>query len=383
MANQPTHLTIALVLDDSLDKTGGVQEYMLSLGQWLARQGHAVHYIVGATQRTDIPNVHSLSRNVRVKFNGNYMSIPLPANRRQIKSLLQKENFDVLHVQMPHSPWLAHRVMLAASSGTAVIGTFHIVAYSRLVTLATKMLAVWTRRSVTRLDALVSVSSAAQSYARQTYGTHSTIIPNAIDYYRFHQAAHLERTRALRILFLGRLVERKGCRYLLEAIHVLQTQYSDVPHYEVVIGGKGQLEPELRRYVQAHGLADKVKFLGYVSEDDKPGLYASADIAVFPSTGGESFGIVLIEAMASGRAAVLAGKNSGYDTVMAPQPELSFRATDSALLAQKLHWLLTDAAARKRLADWGMEYSRSFDVDTVGAAIVAEYTQALRKRRRL
>ena len=376
-------LKVGLVLDDSLDKTGGVQEYILSVGRWLSRQGHEVHYLVGATKRQDIPGVQSLSRNVKVKFNGNYMTIPLPANKRKLRAMLEREQYDVLHVQAPYSPWLAHRLIMAAPSTTAIVGTFHIVAYSRLVHLATRALAVWTRRSIQRFDQMISVSTAAESYAHETYGIRSVVIPNAIDYYRFHEAAPIVRDKALRIVFLGRLVERKGCRYLLEAFAQLIERREKLPDCKVVVCGKGQLEAELKEFVRAHKLTDRVEFVGYIDEADKPGYYASADIAVFPSTGGESFGIVLIEAMASGRAAVLAGNNSGYVTVMAPKPELLFTADDPSELADKLQWLLTDKAARQDMASWGMEYSRTFDVNTVGSAIVSEYTKALRKRPQL
>jgi phosphatidylinositol alpha-mannosyltransferase len=377
-----TPLKIALVLDDSLDKTGGVQEYILSIGEWLAAEGHNVHYLVGATTRTDIPNVHSLSKNIGVRFNGNRMSIPLPASKRRIKELLEREQFDVLHIQTPYSPWLAHRLIMAAPTTTAVIGTFHIVAYSRLVTLATKALAFWTRKSVKRFDLMMSVSSAAVSYAKQTYGISSVVIPNAIDYYRFHQAAPSIKTEALRIVFLGRLVERKGCQYLLQATQKLQS-VAGLPPYTVIVGGKGPLDGSLKTYVRSNGLEKVVEFVGYVSEEDKPGFYASADISVFPSTGGESFGIVLIEAMASGRSVVLAGKNSGYSTVMEPQPELLFDAKDSQQLADKLAELLLNADRRQSLSSWGMEYSRNFDVDRIGKLIMVEYEQALRKRRKL
>jgi Glycosyltransferase Family 4 len=119
-------MKIGFVLDDTLDSTDGVQQYVLTLGKWLKDQGHDVHYLVGATKRRDIPDVHSLSRNMSVRFNGNQMSMPLPAKKFEITALLSTEKFDVLHVQVPYSPLLAHRVIMAAPPQTAIIGTFHI-----------------------------------------------------------------------------------------------------------------------------------------------------------------------------------------------------------------------------------------------------------------
>src|SRR4051812_41321546 len=112
MPNNPSDssLKIGFVLDDSLDKPDGVQQYVLSMGEWLRSQGHDIHYLVSTTTRSDLSNVHNLGRFVTVRFNGNAMGTPLPASGRKIKRLLRDEQFDVLHVQLPYSPFLAHKV---------------------------------------------------------------------------------------------------------------------------------------------------------------------------------------------------------------------------------------------------------------------------------
>jgi phosphatidylinositol alpha-mannosyltransferase len=374
-------LKIGLVVDDTLDKPDGVQQYVLSIGEWLSSQGHEVHYLAGETTRTDIPNTHSLSRNVHVRFNGNRLSIPLPASRRRLHEMLEAEQFDVLHVQMPHSPWLAHRIVLAAPAQTAIIATFHIVAYSKLVELATKVLALWTHASVKRFDQVLSVSSAAQAYARTTYGIKTAISPNVIDYARFQSALPFPKysDNTPTILFLGRLVPRKGCKVLLEAAAELVAG-GNVPAFRVLVCGKGPLKDELEAFTAANNLADIVEFTGFVEEVDKPRFYASAAISVFPSSGGESFGIVLLEAMAGGKAAVLGGDNSGYRSVLEPDPYLLFAPHDASTLAEKLKHLLTHAAFRQAKASWGTNYTRSFDVNVVGQQLVEFYDQALRKR---
>jgi len=375
-------LKIGLVLDDSLDKPDGVQQYVLAVGQWLAKEGHDVHYLVGQTTRTDIANVHSLSRNLTVRFNGNRMSPPLPTGRRALKALLDREQYDILHVQMPYSPWLAHRLIQAAGPRTAVIGTFHIVAYSRLAQLATHGLAVWTRHTTRRFDRVFSVSTAAADYATKTYGLATTVLPNVIDYQRFHLAKPLRRSsNALHLLFLGRLVPRKGCQLLLAAVAVLAATRPNVPDFKVLICGKGPLAKELKDYAKRHGITNLVEFVGFVSETDKPRYYASADIAVFPSSGGESFGIVLLEAMASGKAAVLAGDNSGYRSVLHERAALLFDPKDAMALAAKIKTYLIDADARRAAAAWGESYSQRFDTAVVGTKLVQAYHQALQKRR--
>ena len=375
-----TKLTIGFVFDDSLDKPDGVQQYILTVGKWLQAQGHTVHYLVGATTRVDIPNVHSLSRNVCVAFNGNRMSVPLPADTAAIKHLLDQKKFDVLHVQMPYSPWLAGRIISAAPESTAIVGTFHIAPYSSLVSAATKALAVWARRTTARFDAILSVSSAAQVYAAQTFKISSDILPNVIDYQRFSGARQVPHKK-LRILFLGRLVERKGCQYLLQALTILESSGRPLPDYEVVIGGRGGLSDELKSYVAAHDLTSKVSFLGFVDEADKPALYASADISVFPSTGGESFGIVLIEAMASGASAVLCADNPGYHSVMQSNPDLLFATKSAKALADKLYTYLSSSEVRTAAQVWAQREARQYDVAIVGAQLVGRYNQALHSRR--
>jgi phosphatidylinositol alpha-mannosyltransferase len=382
MAAKPP-LKIGFVLDDSLDKPDGVQQYVTVLGEWLRAQGHDVHYLVGETARQDLANIHSLSRNMQVRFNGNRMSMPLPGSQKKIKNLLASENFDILHVQLPHSPWLAHRIIRAAGAETAVVGTFHIVAYSPLVTLATRLLGIWLAGSMRRFDAIFSVSEAAADYAHKTFGITSAVLPNVIDYSRFADAKPFAKYRdgRLTIVFLGRLVARKGCLQLLKAIVRLRQTHSDIPDFRVVVCGRGPLEKKLRKFVSANAIEDCVGFVGFVEESVKPRFYASADLAVFPSRGGESFGIVLIEAMASRNAAVLAGDNSGYRSVLSPRPDLLFNPHDDMALVDVLWRYMSHTELRTTAAKWGHAYARQYDVTRVGARLLNEYNQALRKRR--
>lgn len=376
-------LTVGLVLDTSLDPPDGVQQYVIGVGEWLRGQGHDVHYLVGQTERRDLPNVHSLSRNVAVQSNGNRTTIPLPTSRKKLREVLRTIRFDVLHVQTPHSPFMAQRLVMAADLDTAVIGTFHIAAYSWLETVGNRLLGWWLRPSLKRFDQIVSVSSAAASFARSTFGIQTAVVPNVFNYGLFHDAKPFPKydDGVLTILFFGRLVPRKGCRVLLEATALLNDR-AGIPKFRVVICGKGPEDGKLQTFINENGLDDTVEMTGFVSEADKPRYYASADIAVFPSSGGESFGIVLLEAMASGKAAVLAGDNPGYRSVMEPQPELLFSARDVTGLADKLENFLRDNDARTEMGRWGAAYTKRFDTAVVGQQLLQIYDKALRKRRR-
>jgi phosphatidyl-myo-inositol alpha-mannosyltransferase len=375
-------LKIGLVLDDSLDSTDGVQQYVLTLGAWLSSQGHSVHYLVGQTKRQDIAQIHSLSRNIGVRFNGNRMTMPLPASKRNIRELLTREKFDVLHVQMPYSPFLAGRIIKAANAQTAVLATFHILPVSPTVRLANRALRWLVRGSLKRIDQIMSVSSAAQKFVRDVYSADSVVVPNTApltDFFAAQPFAEYNNVRT--IVFLGRLVERKGCLHLLHAVHNLHGAATlageDV---RVIICGGGPLEASLKKYVQEHGLSHVVTFAGRVSEADKPRYLASGDVVVFPSTGGESFGIVLIEAMAAARGVVLAGDNPGYASVMAQRPQALFNPKNTQAFAELLATMLEDDNARKQAHAWQQEYVRQFDAPAVGERVVAAYTSALHKR---
>ena len=375
-------LTIGFVLDDSLDRPDGVQQYVLTTGEWLRRQGHDVHYLVSTSSRRDLHNLHDMGSNVNVSFNGNRLGTPLPAARRHIRAVLAEKRFDVLHVQMPYSPLLAGRVIKAAASDTAVVGTFHIVPRSTFVALAARLLALWCRRTLRRFDRVMSVSPAAEAFAWQTFGIRSEVVPNPVDLSIFRAAAPFPKPlKTVTILFLGRLVPRKGCQTLLEAIKILAEDAS-VPPFQLTICGKGPLMEKLKQYVRENGLAQRVAFNGFVAEEEKPRYYASADITVFPSNGGESFGIVLVEAMASGKAAVLAGDNPGYRSVLEHSPgDILFDPNDPEALATRLRALIADPAMREHIAAWQYRHADQYDINRIGVRILKTYASALRERR--
>lgn len=375
-------LSIGFVFDDSLDKPDGVQQYILILGRWLSAEGHQVHYLVGETLRHDLPNLHSFSRNIKVRFNQNRMAIPLFTRLKPIRELLASEQFDILHVQVPYSPILAGRIINAADLKTAVIGTFHVAPHSKLVTIGNRALRLAVRNSLRRFDAMLSTSEASRGFAKQTFNIDSTVLPLPLKLDQFYNARPFARYKKGRtVLFLGRLVERKGCRYLLQAVAMAQSDGLWPRDARVIICGGGPLEAELTRFVREQGLDQIVTFTGFISEEDKPRYLAGADVAIFPSTGGESFGIVLLEAMAAARGVVLGGNNPGYATVLAPHPESLFDPLNTPVLARKLVEVLENdviGEARK----WQREYVRQFDVAHVGGRVLQIYYKTLQIKSR-
>jgi phosphatidyl-myo-inositol alpha-mannosyltransferase len=366
-------MKIAFVLDDGLDKPDGVQQYILTLGKYYKSIGHEVHYLVGETKRSDIPNVHSLAKNVAVRFNGNRLSIPLPSSRRRIAKLMRQEQFDVVHVQVPYSPFMGALVIAEASKNTKVIGTFHILPYGLLSKVGTRLLGLSLKRNIRRFDHMVSVSEPARVFA-QTFGVQSTVVPNSVPIKDFQIDAQRDaRDEALRIVFLGRLVERKGCHKLIKALILLKKQTRLPQNVHIDICGDGPDRSKLENMVRSSNLTSQVTFHGFVTEEQKRTFLHQADVAIFPSLSGESFGIVLIEAMASGSGVVLAGKNPGYQSVLGSIPNSMIDVQDISAMANQIAIVLGDPVLRADLHRQQQEYVKQFDTAVVAKKLLELY----------
>ena len=372
-----TPLKIGLVLDTTLDSDDGVQQYVKTLGAWLVNRGHRVHYITGSSRLTSLSGgqVHSVGRNLTIRFNGNLVNLPLWSRATALKRL-KSEHFDLLHVQLPHSPLLAHRLVRAAPAATAVVGTFHILPAGPAQAAAARFL----RRlygGLERFDDMLAVSPAAAAFARRAFGLECAVLPNVVDVSQFAAGRQTDATKPRRLVFLGRLVPRKGALELLRAFALLADRHSDI---ELLMAGDGPQRGRLQRFISQHRLESRVSLLGRVSEADKPGLLGNARLAIFPSLYGESFGIVLLEAMAAGAEVVVGGDNPGYRSVLGDRPQTIVRPRDTAALANQLETLLADDRLREELHAWQQKLVRRFDVNEVGPLIMARYRRAIAQR---
>ncbi len=371
------------MLDDSIDRPDGVQQYVLTLAGYLTRAGHEVHVLCSSASPRDDVTVHSVARNVGVQFNGNGLRIPLATSRRALRGLLERERYDVIHVQIPHSPLFAARVVDEArrlqARSVRIVGTFHILPDGKVSSAGTHMLGRWLRGNLRRFDAFMAVSEPAREFAASAFGISAVVVPCPVDVRGFSAAAAAAAPvpgdgGRLVVAFLGRLVERKGVLELIRALDALPDEVRE--RLEVRIGGRGPLWGDLEAAVEVSGLSH-VSLAGFVAEEDKAAFYADADIAVFPATGGESFGIVLVEAMASlagrGDGVVLAGANPGYLSVIGARPDVSVDARDADVFAQALLRLIEDPALRAEIHAEQAEHVQQFDVEVVGAKVLEVY----------
>lgn len=376
-------LTIGFVFDDTLDALDGVQQHITTIGTELARRGHDVHYLVGETHHSPVPQTVSLARNVMVSFNGNRMRIPLPVRKREIRAALAHNDYDILHIQAPYSPLFGGRVLKCAPQSTGVVATYHIAPIDRRARYGGRALGLVNAHSHRRVDEVIAVSQVAAQYAQFTAHTHGTIIANPVNVEKFATAAHRATRDAAHphIVFLGRLVPRKGAQLLLDALDYGERHgMFPMPGLHVTIAGDGPLMDDCVQ--RAARLRTPVQFVGTVDEG-KADLLASADVAVFPAIGGETFGIVLPEAIASGAGVTLAGDNPGYRWTMRGDEDALFSVgpDHARVLAERITRALTDAPWARRLHAREEALLDRYNVQAVTDEVEQVYARAIADRR--
>ncbi len=378
-------MKIALVIDDALARPDGVQEYVRTIGRAMGERGHEVHVLCSGKAGKPpkgIARVVSLTSNVGVTFNGNGLRTPRPASRRRLRAHLAAERYDVIHVQTPHSPFFAARVVREArrvqGGNVRIVATFHILPNGAVSNWGTHALGLWLRRNLRLFDAFAAVSAPAAGFSKKVFGIDTTVIPNPvrIDEVTAQVTAKpwpADASGRTVVAFLGRLVERKGAVELVEAFAMLPPKARS--RVTLRIGGRGPLASRIEELIAKHGLESAVSLEGFISDQDKPGFLAAADLAVFPATGGESFGIVLNEAMAAGAGAVLGGDNPGYSWTL-DNPAAMVNPRDTGAFAARLGAFLTNADARAALHAQQAVRVKDFDVAVIAELVAALYSRA-------
>jgi phosphatidylinositol alpha-mannosyltransferase len=255
------------------------------------------------------------------------------------------------------------------------VGTFVILPDSGTSDLGIRILGRLLRRNLRLFDAFCGLSGPAAELATAAYGVAAHAIPGPID-------VEAMRTQAAAspwpnpdgdhviVTFLGRLVERKGVLELIAAVSAMTREAQS--QMRVRIGGKGPLADDARRAIERAGLESCIRLDGFIADADKAGYLAAADIAIFPATGGESFGVVLVEAMAAGAGCVVAGDNPGYRWTMG-DPDAMVNPRDPAALASALESWVRNPSQRALLHDRQRRRVHDFDAAVVGPQLEALY----------
>lgn len=374
-------LKIAIITDDGLDRPDGVQQHIKIFSKWLVSKGHQVRFLSGQTKIKNISGqkIYSMSKNFKINANQNTLTLPMPVKQQKISSIFDRENFDVVHVMLPCSPLMgAKATKEAIKRGIPVIGTFHTYPGKNIQIIASWLYGLYTKRLYSQYHQIISVSVPTQKYVKRCFFIDSLVIPNFINLAKFDTsfANPKYRKSKFNIIFINRLVKRKGSQHLVEALGLIK-KLKLLENWHAYICGFGPLDQKLKIRVAQLGMNELVTFTGFIKEEDKPVYLASADLAIYPATGGEAFGIVLLEAMASGTL-VLGGNNPGYASVLHEKiNHLVVNPKDYQKFANQIVTLLTNKTLRSELLKWQTEAIKHYDVDVVGKQIETVYFQAV------
>ncbi|AEV75963.1 glycosyltransferase [Mycolicibacterium rhodesiae NBB3] len=362
-------MRIGMVCPYSFDVPGGVQSHVLQLAEVMHGRGHVVSVLAPTSSDAhgSLPEyVVSGGKAVPIPYNGSVARLRFgPATHRMVKRWLAEGEFDVLHLHEPNAPSLS---MLALNIAEGpIVATFHT---STTKSLTLSVFEPLLRPMHEKIVGRIAVSDLARRWQVESLGSDAVEIPNGVDVDAFASAPVMDGyPRAGKsVLFLGRYDEpRKGMAVLLRALPRLVERFADV---EVLIVGRGD-EDELRR--SAGKLAKHLRFLGQVDDAAKASALRSVDVYCAPHTGGESFGIVLVEAMAAGTAVVASDLDAFRRVLMDGAAGRLVPVDDAGQLADALIEVLDSDKVRKRYIEAASDAVRRYDWSVVAGQIMRVY----------
>ena len=368
-------MKIGLVCPYNVFRGGGVQECILALQEGLSQLGHETYII------TPQPLDHNGEAPDGIIFIGKARAfravrtlgdISITVDTKQLEQVLLEENFDLLHFHEPWVPWISVQIM--QRSDVVHIATFHAAMSERKSSKAVeKVITPYTKSIFNYLDSLTAVSETATNYARSLTDRPRKIIPNGIDLKKYSPPKEYPDNQQKTILYIGRLEKRKGVKYLIKAFKILVEQN---PEYRLLIAGDGPENEKLHSLVEYEEIPN-VEFLGYIKTEVKHDLLQKADLFCSPAMYGESFGIVLLEAMASGCVTV-SGNNPGYEGVLNGFGQISIvNPEDSKEFARRLKLLSSNQTLRSEWRKWALNEVKKYDYSKVVKQYLDLYEETL------
>ncbi|MFC2059098.1 glycosyltransferase family 4 protein [Chloroflexota bacterium] len=374
-------MKIALVSPYDYAHPSGVNLHVSALSEYFIRVGHNVKIIAPSSRPHETQqngNITTLGRPIPIRASGSIVRVPISPwlfFSHRIKSLLERENFDVVHTHEPFLPVLSTSVMHHCSNDSLNVGTFH--------AFRNNSWGYWFWRPVlkrwaAKLDGKIAVSQSAREFISKYFPGDYTIIPNGIDLKRFSdQMTPIEEycDGKVNILFVGRPEKRKGLKHLLGAYELVK---KEMPESRLIVAGPtpSRALSQYQEYVSEHKLQDVV-FTGYVSNEDLPRYYKTADIFCSPATDKESFGIVLLEAMATAKP-IVASNMGGYASLITHGVEgLLVPPRDEKALALALTELLGDKSLREKMGEQGRLKAQDYSWEKVAEKVLAYYNKLL------
>lgn len=360
-------MRIGMVCPYSFDVPGGVQAHVLQLAEVYIERGHHVSVLAPSSPGVELPDfVVSGGKSLAIPYNGSVARLRFgPAAHRRVKRWLARGDFDVLHLHEPNAPSLSMLALQAAEG--PIVATFHT---STTKSLTLSLVQGFLRPFHEKIVGRIAVSDLARRWQMEALGSDAVEIPNGVPVAEFAEGPLLDGypRPGHSVLFLGRFDEpRKGMDTLIGALPALVARYPDI---EILIVGRGD-EDALREQAGPH--AGQLRFLGQVSDAEKAAALRSADVYVAPNTGGESFGIVLVEAMAAGTPVVASNLDAFRRVLRDGEDGALFPIGDSAALAAAVSTLLDDDDARARMVASATAAVQRFDWSVVADQIMRVY----------
>jgi phosphatidylinositol alpha-mannosyltransferase len=366
----PRSLKIGIVCPYSWDTPGGVQNHVRDLAEYLIAAGHHVSVLAPVINEEKLPDyVVNAGKPISIPYNGAVARILFgPVAFSRVRQWISNGDFDLLHLHEPAIPSISLLACWAADG--PMVGTFHAAANRQKIIFAIGPIL---EPAIEKLSARIAVSEAARLTLTDHLDTDAVVIPNGIYASRYHNGTPQEKWQGNTIGFIGRFEEpRKGLSVLLDALPVIARFAPDV---KVFVAGPGD-STEVEKSIDPQ-LRHRFTFLGKISEEDKANFMSSISIYVAPNTGGESFGIILAEALAGG-ACVVASDIPAFDDLLGHgQFGAIFKSEDSTDLAKVIIDLLRDEKKRSQLAAAGRVRGQSFDWEVIAQQIYSVYEMSI------
>jgi len=382
-------MKVGFISHHSFLRPGGVKAHILSLKDEFEKRGIETKVIIPRRKKSESydKDIIFLGRSIPILFKGTEGDFSFALNFEKISKTLKREKFDILHfhnfgilgyqilkkskslnILTIHTGYKRNEILkenplskIALKEKTKILKKFSSLPVDYLIGEAEK-----------RMNGAIAVSPFGLDFCGGFLGP-KTVIPNGIDLERFNprveKIKRFRDSKYLNILFLGRIEKRKGLIYLLKAYKILGERYKNL---RLIIVGDGTLKGNCKKFVKQNNLKNVI-FEGEMPFQKIPSYFATADIFVSPAIFGESFGIVLLEAMASG-CPVVAFANKGYKTVMRGKyKDFLAKPKDFITLAKKIEILIKNAKKRKEMREFGLKLVKEYSWPKIADRILDFY----------
>jgi len=362
-------MKIGFVSSHSFFNPGGVKNHILELKNEYEKRGIEVKIIVPRRNENENygKDVIVLGKSIPIRIGGTQGDLPYISNTKELEDILEREKFDVLHF---HNFLIPFAYQILNRSRSKNILTFH--ANVEAMPLIKLLIPFFTKSLNKKMDGVIGVAPMIMEYFKYFKGK-KEIIPNGINLNVFNPNNEKYKEyidNKLNLLFVGRFEQRKGLLYLIKAYNIIKKKNDNV---KLLVVGEGPQKQECEAFIKQNNLKDIV-FLGKVTGEEVAKYFNTADIYISPAPFGESFGIVLLEAMASGKP-VVGFANLGYYQLLKESKGEEFLARPKNVeeLAQKILKLVEDEKLRTEMGDWGLEYSKNYSWEKIADRVLNFY----------